>query len=110
MEDYPRTLEEFEGLTEQACREYLMQLRWPQGFRCPRCEGQRTRFVAVNLTLCCHLPTNPLAITFPKTPGSATLYARTLLLNPTGGWEGYVGLERLAMARIRLSNFQPISL
>ena len=20
-----------------------MQLRWPQGFRCPRCEGQRTR-------------------------------------------------------------------
>ena len=29
--------------TEQACREYLMQLRWPQGFRCPRCEGQRTR-------------------------------------------------------------------
>ena len=45
MEDYPRTLEEFEGRfgTEQACREYLMQLRWPQGFRCPRCEGQRTR-------------------------------------------------------------------
>ena len=30
MEDYPRTLEEFEGrfATEQACREYLMQ-RWP---------------------------------------------------------------------------------
>ena len=29
MEDYPRTLEEFEGRfgTEQACREYLMQLR-----------------------------------------------------------------------------------
>ena len=34
MEDYPRTLEEFEGrfATEQACREYLMQLRWPQAF------------------------------------------------------------------------------
>ena len=39
MEDYPRTLEEFEGrfVTEQACREYLMQLRWPRGFACPRC-------------------------------------------------------------------------
>ena len=38
MEDYPRTLEEFEGrfVTEQACREYLMQLRWPRGFACPR--------------------------------------------------------------------------
>ena len=37
MEDYPRTLEEFEGrfVTEQACREYLMQLRWPRGFACP---------------------------------------------------------------------------
>ena len=41
MEDYPRTLEEFEGrfVTEQACREYLMQLRWPRGFACPRCGG-----------------------------------------------------------------------
>ena len=45
MEDYPRTLEEFEGrfVTEQACREYLMQLRWPRGFACPRCGGQRAR-------------------------------------------------------------------
>ena len=41
MEDYPRTLEEFEGrfVTEQACREYLMQLRWPRGLRAPAVEG-----------------------------------------------------------------------
>ena len=41
MEDYPRTLEEFEGrfATEQACREYLMQLRWPQGLCVPAVEG-----------------------------------------------------------------------
>jgi transposase-like protein/ribosomal protein L37AE/L43A len=39
MEDYPRTLTEFEARfrSEQACREYLFQLRWPEGFRCPRC-------------------------------------------------------------------------
>ena len=45
MEDYPRTLEEFEGrfVTEQSCREYLMQLCWPRGFTCPRCGGQRVR-------------------------------------------------------------------
>ena len=44
-EDYPQTLEEFEGrsATEQACREYLMQLRGPGGFTCPRCGGQRSR-------------------------------------------------------------------
>jgi transposase-like protein len=39
MEDYPRTLAEFESIfpTEAACREYLVRLRWPDGFRCPRC-------------------------------------------------------------------------
>jgi len=39
MEDYPRTLAELEARfsSEGACREYLFQLRWPQGFRCPRC-------------------------------------------------------------------------
>jgi transposase-like protein/ribosomal protein L37AE/L43A len=39
MEDYPRTAAEFEARfrSEEACREYLFQLRWPEGFRCPRC-------------------------------------------------------------------------
>ena len=39
VEDYPRNLAEFEGrfATEAACREYLVRLRWPEGFRCPRC-------------------------------------------------------------------------
>ena len=23
--------------TEAACRDYLIQLRWPEGFRCPHC-------------------------------------------------------------------------
>lgn len=40
MEDYPRTLMEFEAkfATEEACRTYLAQLRWPEGFVCPRCQ------------------------------------------------------------------------
>lgn len=39
VEDYPRTLAELEARfsSEQACRDYLFQLRWPQGFRCVRC-------------------------------------------------------------------------
>ena len=43
MEEYPRSLREFEKqfATEQACREYLFRLRWPDGFRCPRCSGTR---------------------------------------------------------------------
>jgi transposase-like protein/ribosomal protein L37AE/L43A len=39
VEDYPRTLGEFEArfATEEACRAFLVQARWPEGFRCPRC-------------------------------------------------------------------------
>ena len=44
MEDYPRTLAELEArfTSEQACRAYLFQLRWPDGFRCPRCGGAKS--------------------------------------------------------------------
>lgn len=39
MEDYPKTILDFEQrfATEEACREYVVQLRWPEGFCCPRC-------------------------------------------------------------------------
>jgi transposase-like protein/ribosomal protein L37AE/L43A len=39
MEDYPRSIADFEARfsSEERCREYLVQLRWPAGFRCPRC-------------------------------------------------------------------------
>jgi transposase-like protein len=43
MEDYPRNLNELEARfsSEAACREYLFRLRWPEGFRCPRCGGPK---------------------------------------------------------------------
>lgn len=39
MEDYPKTLMDFEKRfsTEEACRDYLYELRWPSGFECPQC-------------------------------------------------------------------------
>jgi transposase-like protein len=42
MEDYPRTMIEFEQrfATEAACREYVRQLRWPGGFECAKCGGR----------------------------------------------------------------------
>lgn len=42
-DDYPATLFEFERRfsTEEACRDYLVRLRWPGGFRCPRCGSSR---------------------------------------------------------------------
>lgn len=43
MENYPRTLMEFESQfsTEEACADYLIALRWPTGFVCPLCEGRK---------------------------------------------------------------------
>lgn len=39
MEDFPKTILEFEKCfsSEEACLQYLYQLRWPDGFICPRC-------------------------------------------------------------------------
>lgn len=39
MEEYPKNQMELEQCfsTEEACRDYLRQLRWPEGFRCPKC-------------------------------------------------------------------------
>jgi transposase-like protein len=59
MEDYPKTLDEFEDRfsTESACRDYLMALRWPEGFRCPRCghgKGWPVRTVLVQCAGCGH--------------------------------------------------------
>lgn len=42
--DYPRTLQEFDAWfgSEEKCVQYLKQLRWPNGFRCPACGGAKT--------------------------------------------------------------------
>jgi len=43
VEEYPRDLAEFERMfrSDEACRQYLAQLRWPEGFRCPRCQQRK---------------------------------------------------------------------
>lgn len=54
MEDYPRTILEFERrfASEQACREYLVSLRWPDGFQCPGCGGSKAWWTARELLHC----------------------------------------------------------
>ena len=54
VEDYPRDLRELEARfsTEAACRDYLLQLRWPEGFRCPRCGEQKSWPKADGLMRC----------------------------------------------------------
>jgi len=54
VEDYPRTLADLETRfsSDAACRAYLHQLRWPDGFRCPKCEHRKAWPVGPRLWQC----------------------------------------------------------
>lgn len=54
MEDYPKTLSEFENRfsSETACRDYLYQLRWPNEFQCPHCSHNKAWPVGAVLFQC----------------------------------------------------------
>jgi transposase-like protein len=58
VEDYPQDLLEMEARfsTEAACRAYLFQLRWPDGFECPRCASRKAWAASPLLWECakCH--------------------------------------------------------
>jgi hypothetical protein len=53
-EDFPRTLLELERrfADEEACRRYLFELRWPEGFVCPGCGGRSAWSMKHGLWLC----------------------------------------------------------
>ena len=52
--DYPRTYQEFRDWfpDDAACVEYLARLRWPDGFICPACGGDRCWRTAAALWMC----------------------------------------------------------
>lgn len=55
-QDYPRNLAEFLQMfpDDEACRDFLFRIRWPQGFRCPRpsCNGTQAWKTARGLYVC----------------------------------------------------------
>jgi transposase-like protein len=91
-EDYPRTLAEFEARfdTEDACRAYLIRLRWPEGFRCPRCGGAKAWPVRTALFQCagCAVQTSVTAGTvFQDTHKPLSVWFRAIwaVTNPKAG-------------------------
>ena len=73
MEDFPRTILEFEErfATEEA-RPYLAQLRWPEGFCCPRCGHRKAWITKRRLYHCCQceIQTSVTAGTIRKAPAA----------------------------------------
>ena len=83
MEDYPRSLKEFEVRfgSEAACREYLLQLRWPDGFRCPRCgcrERSPVRTVLLRCRDCRHQTSVTAGTIFQDTRTSLCLWFQAM--------------------------------
>jgi transposase-like protein len=54
VNDYPQTLFEFDDMfaTEAACLNYVLRLRWPEGFICPRCGHEKGWMSARGLFVC----------------------------------------------------------
>lgn len=83
MEDYPKTLTEFEARfsTDEDCRRYLFELRWPEGFVCPRCrghEGWTTKRDLMVCTACGYHASVTTGTIFEKTHKPLTLWFRAI--------------------------------
>lgn len=83
MEDYPRTLSELEARfsTDEACREYLVRLRWPGGFICPACGSRGGWETTRNRTMCAgcgHQASVTAGTIFERTRSPLTLWFRAI--------------------------------
>ena len=83
MEDYPRTIMELEQRfsSDEACRQYLFDLRWPSGFSCPRCGHHVAWHMSRHLYLCasCRFQVSVTAGTiFQDTRKPLTLWFRAM--------------------------------
>ena len=100
MDDYPRTLLEFERqfASEEACRAYLVQVRWPSGVRCLRCQHTNVWPTSRGLYHCarCGFQTSVLAGTiFQDTKQDLRLWFRAIwyVTNQKSGVSA-LGLQR----------------
>jgi transposase-like protein len=70
--EYPKDVLQFRDqfCSEDACRGYLIQLRWPQGWACPKC-GSRAFWEMKRRVLCCQACQRYVSVT------AGTLFADT---------------------------------
>src|SRR5271169_4853512 len=108
MEDYPRNLGEFERRfgTEEVCRDYLVQLRWPDGFRCPRCGCSKfwpQRVMLLHCTACDYQSSVIAGTIFQDTHAPLTLWFRAIwYLTSQKNGTSALGLQRiLGLGRYR---------
>jgi len=56
QEDYPKNFEEFivRFSAEEGCYDHIADLRWPEGYKCPRCNHSKAWKSQRNLLCCSH--------------------------------------------------------
>ena len=101
FEEYPKTQMAFERrfAADEACCEYLAQLRWPEGFVCPRCAGRTSWRTKRGLWVCgaCRVQTSVTAGTlFQDSHLPLTLWFRAMwfVTNQKSGASA-LGIQRL---------------
>ena len=91
--DYPRTAKEFEARfpTEEACRGFLVRLRWPDGYDCPSCGHTEPPWITARGYLHCRdcqgeiSPTAGTLFERSRTPLRVWFQALWRLADPAGG-------------------------
>jgi len=83
MEDYPRTIGEFEARfsDEAACRDYLVRMRWLDGFQCPRCgcgQASMVRGILFQCSLCRRQTSVTAGTIFQDTRKALTMWFRAI--------------------------------
>jgi len=104
---FPRSLFELQKRfpDEEACRQYLADSRWPEGFRCPRCKGQsELELPSRLLRRCgdCGLDTSLTAGTVlhgTRTPLTHWFWAAYLVATHTPGLSAVQLQRQLGLAR-----------
>lgn len=101
MLEYPMTLEQFESQfnTEEACRDYIFSIRWPNGFNCPQCNHNKAWSIGKVLFQCtsCHYRTSVIAGTiFQDTHKPLTMWFRAIWwVTAQKNGASALGLQRL---------------
>jgi len=116
---FPTTLREFQSKfsTEQACQEYLAACRWPDGFLCPRCRGDRayelTKLRRWQCAVCRHQAslTAGTILHNTKTPLTVWFWAAYLMTTDKRGvsalfFQRQLGLQRYETAWMMLHKFR----
>jgi transposase-like protein len=104
---FPRSLFELQQRfpDEDACRQYLIDSRWPDGFRCPRCKGEKGLVLparALRRCEACGLDTSLTAGTVmhrTRTPLTHWFWAAYLVATHTPGLSAVQLQRQLGLAR-----------